>query len=210
MSAWQQHATDTVSPVWVFVAQPTQFERLLRIVHERQGDGRLFYRVSNEGRPLDLQLLRLLLGPDWQPPGYSAATRPSFHPEAKIKVEPDPKHTGPHNPEEPTPEPTPPEPTPPEPTSPGPTPPEPPPPAPWTDMPNNQPHFAREARPYRLPDPSYRADNTSNSRPPPIGRPDEVINVKKSVVYGVAVDSLMGEFLLHLHDPPARGRFLYY
>ena len=192
MLAWQQHARNTVSPVWVFVAQPTQFERLLRIVHERQGDGRLFYRVPNEGRPLDLQLLRLLLGPGSQPPGYSTATRTSFHPEARMNVEPDPNHTGPHNGQDDE------------------RPPEPPPPPPWNRIPDHEPHLALEARPYCPPDPSYRADYTSNSRPPPIRRPDVVINVKKSVVYGVAVDSLMGEFLLHLHDPPARGRFFYY
>ena len=39
--------------------------------------------------------------------------------------------------------------------------------------------------------------------------PDVNINVDNSLVYGVAVDSLTGEFLLHLYDQPEPGLFFY-
>ena len=47
--------------MWVFMVLHTQFERLLQMVSERRRDGRLFYRVKSDGRPLDLQLVERIL-----------------------------------------------------------------------------------------------------------------------------------------------------
>jgi hypothetical protein len=82
----------------VFVAIPEQIGGLVSIVREHQTDGRLFYPVPNEGPPLDLEFLRLVLGSEYKPPGLSTSTHPSYHPEAGVYQAADPMHLGPHNP----------------------------------------------------------------------------------------------------------------
>lgn len=63
------------------------------------------------------------------------------------------------------------------------------------NVPTREPHFAREN--------ALKGDASSSSKPARNTGP------KAAPVYGVAVDSLMGEFLLHLSDQQKPGRFFF-
>lgn len=155
---------DAVSPVWVIISLPTQFERLLEMVSERLRDGRLFCRVQSAGHPVDPQLLQHIMGPPPQAQHSVTAT---------VQTGPPPQQQG----DQPN--------------------------TACYNLPANTPVLALEAKPYSPPDPFYRPP------PQPPQRKSEN-NAKQTVpVYGVAVDSLIGEFLGSAFGPSSPGRVFY-
>lgn len=78
-----------VTPVWVFLVQPSQFDRFLQMVQLRRQNGLLFSRVSSEilGRTVSPETLQKLLSP-LRPFGFQMVERRSFHPEVMVTTPP--------------------------------------------------------------------------------------------------------------------------
>lgn len=85
-----------VTPVWVFLVQPSQFDHFLQMVQDRRQNGQLFSLVSSEilGRTVSPETLQKLLSPLTRPVGFQMPQNPMYQAQAYMFSPPTPDYGG--------------------------------------------------------------------------------------------------------------------